>query len=220
MSDLSAPQPQATPPKRVKKRIYLPLVLILLLVGIAVAFYVRGVWADMEEKNPAGPEIGTVTQLLDRDGRVEVRTSVVVNASPRDTWAVISDYPSHPNFVPYVARLTSLKKDDGRIFLDGVAHSSMWGEWPFQSLVTHHENERDGVYVAEWSEEDKDVFAVNRGRWHLKPIDKTQKQTLLAFSLQVELKQYPSFIVRNVIMDRVHTVVKAMRDETIRRKQA
>jgi len=219
MSTTPAQEGQATEPKRVKKRIYLPLIFILMLFGVGIVFYVRGSWADTAERNPSGPDAGTLTQLLNRDGNVEVRCAVIVNASPQDTWAVISDYASHHKFVPYVTKVESTKKDDGKILIDGVAHSRIWGDWPFRSLVAHHENPADGIYSAEWSDEDKDVFKVNRGGWRLTPTDKSQKQTVLAFSLQIELKQYPNFIVRNVIMDRLDSVLKAMRDETIRRKQ-
>ena len=51
------------------------------------------------------------------------------------------------------------------------------------------------------------------------PFDPAKKQTLLVFTLQIELKKYPNFIVRNIIMDRLHSVLKSMRDETLRRKK-
>ena len=76
----------------------------------------------------------------------------------------------------------------------------------------------DAEYSAQWSEEDKDVFKVSRGTWTVTPFDKAKKQTLLVFTLQIELKNYPNFIVRNIIMDRLHSVLKSMRDETLRRK--
>ena len=98
-----------------------------------------------------------------------------------------------------------------------MAYSRVWQEWPFQSLVTQKEDPDDGEYSALWDEVDQGEFAVNRGGWTLKP-HKDKKQTLLAFTLQIELKDYPNFLVRNIIMDRLHGVLKAMRDETLRRR--
>jgi ribosome-associated toxin RatA of RatAB toxin-antitoxin module len=222
MSTAPAPEETAAPqPNRVKKRVYIPLILLLLLVAVAIGFYVRGTWTDTEEKNPAGPEAGTLTQLLKKsDGNVVVRCAIIVDASPKDTWAVISDYDSHHKFLPYITKLEATKKDDGKIQIDGVAASRVWGEWPFESLVMHEEKDAEGTYTAIWNEENIGEFKYNRGGWRLTPVDRSQKQTVLEFHIQVELKRHPDFMVRNVIMDRLHKILEAMRDETIKRKQA
>ena len=215
----TTPVPQAAQPQRAKKRIYIPLILLVLLVLLGVGFYVRGTWADTVEKNPSGPDAGTVTQLLQKaNGNVMVRSAVVVDAPPKDVWAVVTDYASHHQFLPYISKVTATKEADGRFLIAGVAQSRIWGDWPFQSLVTHTESPDDAEYSTQWSEEDKDVFKVSRGTWTVTPFDKAKKQTLLVFTLQIELKNYPNFIVRNIIMDRLHSVLKSMRDETLRRK--
>jgi len=215
----TTPVPQAAQPQRAKKRIYIPLILLVLLVLLGVGFYVRGTWADTVEKNPSGPDAGTVTQLLQKaNGNVVVRSAVVVDAPPKDVWAVVTDYASHRQFLPYISKVEATKQADGRFLIDGVAQSRIWGDWPFQSLVTHSEAPDDAEYSTQWSEEDKDVFKVSRGTWTVTPFDKANKQTLLVFTLQIELKNYPNFIVRNIIMDRLHSVLKSMRDETLRRK--
>jgi len=215
----TTPVPQAAQPQRAKKRIYIPLILLVLLVLLGVGFYVRGTWADTVEKNPSGPDAGTVTQLLQKaNGNIVVRSAIVVDAPPKEAWAVITDYASHQQFLPYVSKVEATKEADGRFLIDGVAQSRIWGDWPFQSLVTHTESPDDAEYSTQWSEEDKDVFKVSRGTWTVTPFDKAKKQTLLVFTLQIELKNYPNFIVRNIIMDRLHSVLKSMRDETLRRK--
>jgi ribosome-associated toxin RatA of RatAB toxin-antitoxin module len=215
----TTPLPQADTPRaqRVKKRFYVPLILLLLMLGVALGFFVRGTWADTKEKNPAGPEAGTVTQLLRQpDGNVVVRCAVIAHAPPKDVWAVVTDYAHHNRFLPYVGRVAATQQDDGRLLIDGVAHSRIWGDWPFQSLVAHKESPDDGQYATSWSEENKDVFQINRGGWTVSCFG--QADTLLVFTLQVELKHYPNFIVRNVIMDRLHAVVQAMRDEAHKRR--
>jgi ribosome-associated toxin RatA of RatAB toxin-antitoxin module len=212
-------QPETPQPQRVKKRIYIPLILLVLLLVVAVVFYVRGTWADKEEHNPSGPDAGTITQLLERPNKnVVVRCAVVVDAPPKDVWAVINDYASHKDFLPYVTKVEATPQKDGKILIDGVAYSRVWQEWPFESLVTNKEDPDDGEYSALWSEEGKGEYKVNRGGWTLKPLAKSKKQTLLEFSLQIEMEKVPNFLVRNIIMDRLHSVLKAMRDETLRRR--
>lgn len=216
---MSIPSTEAPPTRRVKKRIYIPLILLALLLLAAVGFWVRGSWADRSEKNPATVDAGTITQLLQKaNGNVVVRCAVVVDALPAEVWLTVTDYASHNKVLPYVSKVEAVKKDDGTVVIDGVAHSRLWGDWPFQSRVTQMEAPAQNEYAATWSEEDVDVFTVNRGGWTLAPSG--DKQTLLAFTLQIELKDYPNFIVRNIIMDRLPIVVRAMRDEAVRRKAA
>ena len=220
MSTTPLPTTEAAEPKRVKKRLYLPLIFLILFLLIGVGFYVRGTWADKETKNPTRPEDGTITRLLEqKNGNVVVRCAVVVDAPPKQVWDVVIDYPSHKSFLDYVADVKGTKQEDGRILVEGVAHSRLWGDWPFASVVTHSELP-DEEYGTSWSEEDKDVFKVSRGSWSVTPLGKDKNQTLLVFTLQIELKDHPNFIVRNVIMDRLHSVVRAMRDEALRRKHS
>lgn len=216
---ISPAPPQSSQAPRVRKRIYIPLILLVLLLAVAVVFYVRGTWADKEERNPSGPASGTLTQLLEQpDGNVVVRCALVVDAPPKDVWATINDYSSHKDFLPYVTKLEATRQAEG-VFIDGIAYSRLWQEWPFQCLVIQKENPTKGVYSALWSEEDKGEFKVNRGGWTIRPFDKSAKQTLLTFTLQIEMEKYPNFLVRNIIMDRLFSVVKAMGDESVRRKQ-
>jgi ribosome-associated toxin RatA of RatAB toxin-antitoxin module len=220
MSTTPATPSATAQPKRIKKRLYIPLILLMLfLAGVAV-LYVRGTWADMTERNPTTSTQGTMTQLHQKpNGNVEVRCAIVVDAPPKDVWAVVKDYDKHSTFLPYVSEVKATKQTDKRLQkIDGIAHSRLWGDWPFTSKVLHEEDPGDGIYSATWSEEDVDVFKINRGGWSVKPIDKAGKHTLLVLALQIELKKYPNFLVRNIIMDRLHAVVQAMSDETMRRK--
>ena len=214
----NTPTPAETPARR-RKRTYVPFILILLVILAAIGFYIRGTWTDAIERNPGKSDDGTMTQLYRQaDGSVVVRCAVIVDATPKETWAVVTDYDKHNEFLPYLSKVAATKLDDGRIAVEGVAHSRIWGDWPFRSETTHVEKPDIGEFSATWSEEDKDVFKINRGGWTIKPNGKNQ--TLLVFTLQIELKQYPNWIVRNVLMDRLHAILKAARDETLRRKAA
>jgi hypothetical protein len=215
------PVPETPPPRRIRKRLYLPVILILLMIVVGVGFYVRGVWADTTERNPATADVGTITQLFRQpDGTVVVRCAIVIDAPPSATWGVVSGYDKHNEFMPYISKVEATKKDGGVVIVEGTAHSRIWGDWPFRSETTHRETPAAGEYSASWSEENKDVFKINRGSWKIVPNGSNKNQTLLVFTLQIELKDYPDAIVRNVIMDRLHTILKAVRDETLRRKKA
>ena len=210
-----------SPRPRARKRIYIPLLLFILLIAAGVFFCLRGTQADVVEKNPSTREDGTVTQLFEKtNGNVVIRCGIVVDAPPKDVWAVVTDYNSQGDFVPYVSQVAGTKLKDGRYKIDGIAHSRLWGDWPYESTVTNTEKPNEGEYHSTWNEVDHDVFKVSRGSWNVKPTDQAKTQTLLVLTLQIELKDYPNFIVRNIIMDRLHTIVKAMSDETLRRKKS
>lgn len=212
MATDAAAQPQM---RRVRKRIWIPSVLLGLLVLAGAWLWWRGTSADTVEHNPASAADGAVTQLLSQDGRTFIRCAIVVPAPPRAVWNVVTDYDSHPKFIRYVGKLSSQKMDDGRVHLSGVAHSRLWGDFPFESDVTHAEKPAQGEYAATWHEEGKAGFLVDRGGWTVKglPAD----QSLLIFTLQMEIQGYPNFLVRNILMDRVGTIVESVRDEVARR---
>ena len=99
--------------------------------------------------------------------------------------------------------------------LTGVLHSRLWGDFPFESDVTHTEKPAQGDYAASWHEEGKAGFLVDRGGWMVKRLP--DDQSLLIFSLQMEIEGYPNFLVRNILMDRVGAIVQSMRDEVTKR---
>lgn len=206
----------AQPPKRrVRKRLWIPSVLLGVL-AFAVGWLVwRGTNAETIESNPASAADGAVTQLLSQEGRTFIRTAIVVSAPPASVWKVVTDYDSHPRFIRYVGALSSQERDDGRVHLTGVAHSRLWGDFPFESDVTHVEQPAQGEYAASWHEEGKQGFVVDRGGWTVRHLP--NDQSLLIFTLQMEIDGYPNFLVRNILMDRLGTIVQSMRDEVVKR---
>jgi uncharacterized membrane protein len=206
----------ADSPRRVKKRFVIPAIVLLVLLGVFVWLYIRGTVADAAEHNPGTPFDATVTQLYsDADGNVMVRSAVIIDVPLKDVWAVIADYDSHAKFMPYVSSLTATAEGDGKYHLTGVAHSRVWGDWPFDSHVQQHMDRKQGVARVTWDEQGDGELAVNRGGWELRKI--RDARTLLIFTLQVETVHYPNFIVRNIIMDRLPAVVQSVRDEVKRR---
>jgi uncharacterized protein YndB with AHSA1/START domain len=205
-------QPQK---RRVRKRIWIPAILLAVL-ALAVAWLVwRGTNAETAERNPASAADGAVSQLLSQDGRTFVRAAIVVPAPPAAVWKVVTDYNSHPKFIRYVKEESSQKRDDGRVHLTGVAHSRLWGDFPFERDVTHTEKPAQGEYAASWHEEGKAGFLVDRGGW--KVLGLPDDQSLLIFTQQMEIEGYPNFLVRNILLDRAGAIVQSMRDEAATR---
>src|SRR5262249_38486373 len=154
--------------------------------------YVRGTWADTEERNPRTAAEGTVTQLYRTPrGDVQVRCAAVIEAPADRVWDVIRDYPSHPRFLPYVSELHATPNGDGRVYLTGTAHSRLWGDWTFAAHVDHKKLS-DKQYQASWDEPGP-TLAVNRGSWTLTALG--PGQTLVVYALQVEASGYPRFFV-------------------------
>lgn len=207
----------APPPARrlVRKRILIPSVLLAAALVLFGWLWYRGTVTDTNPYTPTSAAEGPVTQLVNLGpGFTSVRCAIVVDAPPDAVWQVISDYDSHPRFVPYIARLSSEKRDDGRVRLTGLARSRLWGDWPFEIDVKHNETPGQS-YLAEWHEKDKTGFAVNRGMWTVKRAG--DRQSLVIFNKQMEVPGYPNFLIRNILMNRLDSIVTAMRDEVHRR---
>jgi uncharacterized protein YndB with AHSA1/START domain len=201
--------------RRLRKRYLIPALLLALLVVVFAWLYRRGTVAETAERDPRSPADAAVTQLVSRDGRTFVRCALVVDAPPADVWRVVTDYDHQAEFLPYVGQLSSERLGGGRVRVRGVAHSRLWGDWPFESVVTEEEHPDRGEYAVTWDEEDAGGLAVNRGGWALAPAG--EGQTLLVYTLQIEMPNYPTFLIRNILMDRVASVLRAVRDEVARR---
>jgi uncharacterized membrane protein len=207
---------ETPPPKRrVRKRIWIPIALLGVFVLAALWLVWRGTSGDTAERNPASAADGAVTQLLNQDGHTLVRTAIVVPAPPAAVWKVVTDFDSHPRFIRYVSELSSRKLEDGRVRLTGVAHSRLWGDFPFESDVTQAEGPAQGEYAVTWNDEGRAGFLVDRGGWTVKRLQ--GDQSLLVFTVDMQIEGYPNFLVRNILMDRVGAIAESMRDEVARR---
>jgi ribosome-associated toxin RatA of RatAB toxin-antitoxin module len=201
--------------RRVKKRIFIPAIVLALALLVLIGAYVRGTWADTVARDPQTSAEGTVSQLYQTpNGNVQVRCAILVDAPAAKVWDVVRDYGSHPRFLPYVRETQVQPREGGRVYLTGVARSQMWGDWPFAMEITH-KSVADKEYTASW-DEPTSTLLVNRGSWTLTA--KGANLTLVVYALQWEVAQYPNFFVRNVLLDRLYQVLYALRDEVYRRQ--
>ncbi len=188
------------------------------MLGLTIVFligmYLRGTWADTQAYNPRTAAEGPITHLYRDEQGVQVRGAIVVEAPASKVWAVIRDYASHAEFLPYMSAITAEPKGTDRIYLRGTVHSRVWGDWPFAMHVDHKAGSAK-EYIASWDEPGEGL-AVNRGSWTVTSIG--ADQTLVVLSLQVEASSYPNFFVRNLLLDRLSRVVRGLRDEVHKRQ--
>lgn len=195
------------PRGRLKKRIFIPLVLLAIMSSIFAALWIRGTVADTSERNPGSPADGVVTQLLlAADGRKVVRCAVVLEDPVDTVWKAVTDYAQFEKTFPTVRGVKSSVEADGRHRL-ACDVSSILGSWPIDVRIRHEE--APGRYVASWDEPSGDVI-VNRGSWTLLPVP--GERTLVVYTLDVEVRPFPSFLVRAVLLSRQKTVVEALRN--------
>jgi len=195
------------PRRRLKKRILIPLALLVILSSLFAALWIRGTVAETTERNPTSPADGVVTQLLlAADGRKVVRCAVVVEDPVERVWKAVTDYAQFEKTFPTIQGVQSSVEADGRHRLVCEV-SSILGSWPIDVRIRHEET--PARYVASWDEPSGDVV-VNRGSWTLLPAP--GGMTLVVYTLDVEVRPFPGFLVRAVLLSRQKTVLTALKD--------
>jgi len=162
--------------------------------------------ASAIEKDPASPAEGVLTQLfLAADGRKVVRCAALLDHPPSRVWSAVTDYARFETIFPTVKAVKSSLEADGRHRL-ACDVTSILGTWPVDVRIRHQEEA--GKYVASWDEPTGDV-SVNRGNWTLLPA--SADRTLVVYTLDVEVRRFPAFLVRAVLLSRQKTVVEALK---------
>jgi hypothetical protein len=200
-------KPPADPiaaPRRRRRRLFIPLLLLALLVGTGVVLYVRGTWADDVPRNPATVAEGPVSQLYQPPGQPKrVRGAILLPNAPDKVWNAVTDYEHYGAFLPYLADVTGEPTGDGGR-VSGQARSLLGGYWPFTIHV--HEKKEGDTRVAWWDETGSGEVRVNRGSWEVSPA--ANGETLLILSLDGEVHNYPTFILRNTFLHRLKEVLR------------
>ncbi len=212
------PAQPAAPPRSNRRRRAVAIILGvfgLLLLGA----YIRGTWADTTPRDPATVEEGIICHLYQTpDGRKPVRCAVLLDHPIDRVWSVLTDYPAWSETFPTlsaqpvkVTRPPPGVRPDGVediAYLSGVA-SSVLGDWPFAIRVEQRRSPEKRVISWTGQRADADVRR-NEGSFTLTP--KEGGKTLLVYSLDVELTNYPAFVVRNILLSRQPGAVRSLVD--------
>lgn len=205
---MSTSPPAAPPPspRRVRKRWLIAGLLLGLLALLLLSVYVRGTWADTVPRNPTTPEAGIVCQLLQTpDGAKQVRCAVVLDAPPPLVWRVVTDYDHFPETFPTITSAEARPEGDGLFHLNFVLQTPI-GPMPVEAQIRHVETPERST--ASWDQPSGDLL-VNRGSWEVTPAD--AGRTLLVYTLEVAVRHYPDFLVRNALLSRQPKIVDAVR---------
>ena len=198
--------PERAPRGRLKKRLVVPAAILVLALVVIGAIWIRGTAADTIERNPASSAEGVLTQLFhEANGRKVVRCAALLDHPLRRVWSAVTDYAKFETIFPTVRGVRSGVEADGRHRLVCEV-TSVLGTWPVDVRIRHQEE--PAKHVASWDEPTGDVV-VNRGSWTLLPAP--GDRTLLVYTLDVEARGFPPFLVRAVLLSRQKTIVEALR---------
>ena len=202
-------------PRRIRKRIVIPTVLIGVVTALLVRGIIRGNWADAEPHNPSAAG-GIVSQLLRTDeGRKQIRAAVIVSAPPERVWKVVTDYDHFSEVFPNIGTSKGVRDPDGRWHVTGEVRSIV-GRWPMDVHVRHEES--TAGFVASW-DEPHGAWKINRGSWVV--TQHGPRETLLEYHLELKVSPFPDFVVRAVLLEQLKPVMRAVvsrieRDQTAR----
>jgi ribosome-associated toxin RatA of RatAB toxin-antitoxin module len=201
---MTAPPTAQPAPRHRRRRLIIPLVLLVVLAGVVGYLAVHGTGADETAQDPASVEEGPIAQVYQPPGDTKrVRAAMILNLTPGRVRKLVTDYRHYSDFLPYLKDVQAEQTKDG-YHLTGLAKSILPGYWPFAIDVRE---ERSGNYlVVRWNERGGGKVRVNSGSWEVMPHGKDQ--TLLVLSLEAEVDNVPSFVMRNVFLYRLKHVLR------------
>ena len=175
-----------------------------LLAGALGAAVVRGTRAEKPLDPP--PAAGPVCQVCRAPGGgKEVRCAARLPYPLERVWEVVTDYGHYGDICECLHADDVRHEPDGRCLLKGRVRSLLSGTVPFAAELRHEQGLDE--YVISWDRPDGRVL-VNRGRWRLRPVGRAE--TLVALSLEVQVRGVPTFVLRNLSLHRLREVVRAL----------
>jgi hypothetical protein len=184
--------------------VILPVGLLTLLATAVAAACVRGNWTEMP-RDP-GPGEGVVRQVLrTADGGKEVRCAARMPFALEEVWEVIADLESFGDVCSCVHPDRIEHRPDGDCLVEAKANSILSGRIPFTAHMHAGRSLRE--YVWSWDDPGGNVL-VNRGRWVLTPAG--PRETIVALSLEVEVDGVPTFVLRNLSLNRLADILERL----------
>jgi uncharacterized protein YndB with AHSA1/START domain len=198
----SVPPPR---PRKHRKRFLIPAVVAALLVLFLIGAIVRGTWADTVAKDPATSAEGVTCQVFQvGDGPKHVRCALVLDHPIEKVWATVTDYDHFTEIFPTLRSAQAERLPTGKTRLTGEA-LALYGVWSFDILVS--EMETPESRIVSWTGSGGNVSVI-QGKWTLTPLG--PDRTLLVYASQVEVKGFPDWFVRNVLLHRQPKVMAAV----------
>jgi uncharacterized membrane protein len=178
---------------------------------VFVGLYLRGTRVSTTPLFPR-PAAGPVRQLgQGRDGP-RVEAALVIERPLDEVWAVVTDYAHFgeifhpPLWTLRVDEVTPLDGDRYRLRGEAVSRLS---RFPIDVTIEHR-TEQD-ARIAAWDASAQDGGgAINRGRWVLLPLGPSRTQVV--YEAEVRAPGYPAFLVNDLLLSEVGTLLTAVRD--------
>jgi hypothetical protein len=197
--------PTPSPSRPIKKRIAIPITLIVIVVLLLTWGAIRGTWADAEVRTPSSAADGVMAQLLrTANGRKQLRAALIVSVPPDRVWNVVTNYDHFTEVFPNISASKGTREPDGRWHLTGEVRSIIW-RWPMDVHLRHLEEA--GRFIASW-DEPHGTWKVNRGSWVVTPHG--AGETLLEYNLDLKVAPFPDFVVRAVLFGQLKPIIKAV----------
>jgi ribosome-associated toxin RatA of RatAB toxin-antitoxin module len=193
------------PPRRKRRWVVIPVCLLLGLAAGLVWVYVRGTRVDTQPRDPDAPG-GVLAQVhRDAEGRPCVRAAILLQHPADEVWKVVTDYENYGEILPYLREIDVTRGRSGAR-MTGKAASAVAGWWDFAIDIV--ETETDGTRRAAWDHSGgTGQVQINRGSWTVIP---RGKNTLLVLTLEAEVRNNPSFVLRNYFLHRLPRVLAAV----------
>ncbi len=206
---MSTPTPAAPRPKRRLPRILLGVLLVCLL--LFAGYYVHGTWAAATPRDPDTVQQGVVCQLVKgEDGGTDIRTSILIPVPVETAWRILSNYEEWERLFKTIRKkqvAEKLNENQHHVVSDVL---TPLGTISLDFVVTHEKTE-DGGYRAWWDAPTREL-PVNHGTIRLEP--KGSDRTLLVYTIRKQYRQYPQFLVNNMLLrqqpDLVRTLARRM----------
>lgn len=205
------PAPPAGPSRQ---RVALRFLLGVLLVGLLLSgwFYLRGTWATTDPTDPTTPDQGVDSRLVQApDGDKEIRTAVVIPVAVATAWKILSNYDEWERLFKTVRRKQVAEPVDEHHHHVVSDVMTPLGLITLDFIVTH-ERTPDGGYLAWWDAPTAEL-PVNRGTIRLTPLG--PDQTLLVYTVRKQYRQYPHFVVNNLLLTQQKDLVRTLRQRMI-----
>jgi hypothetical protein len=181
----------------------LPMVFLLMVLAAFGTLWLRGTWADSVPVDPGTTAEGPVCRVYQAPGEPRlVRCSLRLPFALEEVWEVVTDYDSYGDICDCITAGRVAHDPNRTCRVEGTVLSGLGPRVPFSATMRHEEGLEE--YTASWDDPGGDV-TVNRGRWVLRPAG--PRETLVVLTLEVEVRGIPTFLLRNLSLQRLPQVL-------------